>query len=878
MYQFYNIQTAKFSPTFFHMSENNTKLKYLCDLEEKGRRQCMESEILVDKKKFFITFPYPYMNGKLHLGHLFSISKADIFSYYKEMQGFNVLFPFGFHCTGMPISASAKKLKMELANEGEIDISVVNILKSLGFKLYCSGKCTNVECICQFTDPFHWCRTFPKYCKASLVKYDANIDWRRSFITTDVNPYYDSFVKYQFTKLKNCNYISFGKRYSIFCPVDNQICLDHDRRKGEGVKPIPIVLAILGNNILVPVQEKDLNTIIDNNVEIVTQKEIQWIQFSINNDVYVAEEDIYNNIKYQVENVYKIKTVTLDGLYPYIIYVNSNIRKSKINNKNKIPTENIYNKLIADRHEKMELIKYDKFIVCYVPEDTVISRSGGKCTVALMDQWFLDYSNPEWKEKTRICLNKLTASKDTKEKLELALNWINKWGFSRNFGLGTKFPYDNSVLIDSLSDSTIYMAFYTVKHLLFKDLEGKEPLFPIKYMGYAFWEYVFGNSNEINFIDPNDLDAKKIVEDARSQFNYFYPIDLRVSGKDLINNHLIFFLMNHVAIFKENNWPKRIYTNGHLLLNGLKMSKSEGNFLSVDTALERFGTSATRMCLAICGDTNEDANFVESMANSFVLKLYTLSQNIFLISSNNQSVNVADYTLIDYYLISSIKINEEKTFTSYENIVYRDVIKYGFYNNLDTIETYEMFGGSNNNLKHWAYYNMMKQLYPVIPSLARYFLNEVLTDISIEFKNIINQQYISGIEYIKELIHKINKFTKHDAKKVNLTLIKHYPPWKELCMKKIDELKLIHKNNNDLKKIVLKECSQFIGENNKKKGTLFCMDYLLYKEKYIINFDEELYTNTFKSIIEQETKKKIIILIKDDSTKGEPLCPEINSC
>ncbi|EED42566.1 leucyl-tRNA synthetase [Enterocytozoon bieneusi H348] len=97
-------------------------------------------------------------------------------------------------------------------------------------------------------------------------------------------------------------------------------------------------------------------------------------------------------------------------------------------------------------------------------------------------------------------------------------------------------------------------------------------------------------------------------------------------------------------------------------------------------------------------------------------------------------------------------------------------------------------------------------------------------------------------------------------------------------MKKIDELKLIHKNNNDLKKIVLKECSQFIGENNKKKGTLFCMDYLLYKEKYIINFDEELYTNTFKSIIEQETKKKIIILIKDDSTKGEPLCPEINSC
>ena len=50
--------------------------------------------------KFFGNFPYPYMNGKLHLGHAFSLSKLEFAAAYQRMKGKNVLFPFGFHCTG----------------------------------------------------------------------------------------------------------------------------------------------------------------------------------------------------------------------------------------------------------------------------------------------------------------------------------------------------------------------------------------------------------------------------------------------------------------------------------------------------------------------------------------------------------------------------------------------------------------------------------------------------------------------------------------------------------------------------------------------------------------------------------------------------------
>lgn len=49
---------------------------------------------------------------------------------------------------------------------------------------------------------------------ASLLEPLAHfqVDWRRSFITTDVNPYYDSFVRWQFLTLKERNKIKFGKR------------------------------------------------------------------------------------------------------------------------------------------------------------------------------------------------------------------------------------------------------------------------------------------------------------------------------------------------------------------------------------------------------------------------------------------------------------------------------------------------------------------------------------------------------------------------------------------------------------------------------------------------------------------------------------------
>jgi len=93
------------------------------------------------------------------------------------------------------------------------------------------------EEIHKFADPQHWLRYFPPLCQRDCNSLGLRIDWRRSLITTDVNPYYDAFVRWQMNRLRQLGKIKYGERYTIYSPKDGQPCMDHDRSDGEGVGP-----------------------------------------------------------------------------------------------------------------------------------------------------------------------------------------------------------------------------------------------------------------------------------------------------------------------------------------------------------------------------------------------------------------------------------------------------------------------------------------------------------------------------------------------------------------------------------------------------------------------------------------------------------------
>ncbi|KAH6682803.1 leucyl-tRNA synthetase-like protein [Halenospora varia] len=744
-------------------------------------------ELRKQQPKFFGTMAYPYMNGTLHAGHSFTVSKVEFTAGFARMQGKRSLFPLGFHCTGMPIKACADKLIDEVklfgqeferysdedsapktetpapsthhedvtkftAKKGKAASKVVKmkyqfqIMRALGIP---------TEEIYRFADPQYWLEYFPPLCQRDLTNFGARIDWRRSFVTTDANPYYDAFIRWQMNRLRELKKIKFGKRYTIYSPKDGQPCMDHDRSEGEAVGPqeytalkllvkewapeaeaavkgkvpegaevffVPATLrpetmygqtcCFVGPKInygVFKVSEKEFYVITDRaarnmayqgifpqngvyekvaelvgsacvgtlvHAPLSVHKEVRILPMesvlptkgtgvvtsvpSDSPDDFATVTDLAKKADYygikkewaELEIIPIISTPSYGDLTAPFLVKKLKIASPKDTKQLEEAKDLAYKEgyyqgtmVFGDfKGEKVEaakpkvreqLIKAKEGFAYSEPERKVVSRSGDDCCVALMDQWYLDYGEESWREVAMKHVDNAdgkglnTFSSETKNGFEGVLNWLNQWACARTYGLGSKLPWDPQFLVESLSDSTIYMAYYTIAHYLHKDIFGKTPgLAGVKpeQMTDEVWDYVFARRELDDGILKDSGISKEALASMRREFEYWYPLDLRVSGKDLIPNHLTFFLYIHLAIFPPEYWPKAVRANGHLLLNGEKMSKSTGNFMTLDEMVRKYGADASRIALADAGDGVADANFEEDVADNNVLRLFTLRE------------------------------------------------------------------------------------------------------------------------------------------------------------------------------------------------------------------------------------------------------------
>jgi len=183
------------------------------------------------------------------------------------------------------------------------------------------------------------------------------------------------------------------------------------------------------------------------------------------------------------------------------------------------------------------------------------------------------------------------------------LDWLRERACARQHGLGTKIPWDNDWLVESLADSVIYMSFYTMA----KFVNSGEIL--AENMNDEFFNYIFYGNGNSEIIAKNAKITIEKLEEIRKEFLYFYPVDSRHSGRDLVPNHLTFFVLNHVALFPKENWPKEIVVNGSVLMDGKKMSKSMGNIIPLRDAVRKYGADPIRLSILISAELLQDADF-----------------------------------------------------------------------------------------------------------------------------------------------------------------------------------------------------------------------------------------------------------------------------
>jgi len=261
---------------------------------------------------------------------------------------------------------------------------------------------------------------------------------------------------------------------------------------------------------------------------------------------------------------------------------------------------------------KSDLIADGKAITLYELMEPVQCRCGSEVVVKIFEnQWFIDYGDPEWKRLAHENLDEMAIiPQELRAEFEYVIDWLKAKACARNVGLGTKLPWAPDWIIEALSDSTIYMAYYTV-------IKGLNRLKPDpEALDVSFWDYVFLGEGSVGEVAETVSIPLEELEALRNEFNYFYPLDSRHSGRDLISNHLTFMIFNHDAIFPRSLWPRGIVVNGSVLMEGQIMSKSLYNIIPLVDAVGQFGADPLRLALMVTAEPLKDVDFSRELARS----------------------------------------------------------------------------------------------------------------------------------------------------------------------------------------------------------------------------------------------------------------------
>ncbi|CAL1544522.1 unnamed protein product [Lymnaea stagnalis] len=967
--------------------KSTAKLDTLLEIERVVQKRWEEEKIFeVDApelntkeaipEKYMVTFPFPYMNGRMHLGHTFSLSKCEFAVGYQRMLGKKCLFPFGMHCTGMPIKACADKLQREMEDfgyppqfpieegvkkeESKAKESEIGKDKSKSKKSKVAAKTGGLKYqwqimsamgladdeIKQFADPMFWLKYFPPHWITDLKRMGVKVDWRRSFITTDANPYFDSFVRWNFLRLRDRNKVKFGKRYTIFSPKDNQPCMDHDRSSGEGVgpqeytliklkvkEPYPSKLASLKGKPVFLVAATLRPETMFGQTNCWVRPDMKYIAMSTKSgEVFITTRRAARNMSYQdmtpengkvevlaeligqdilgtpleaplssYKTIYSLPMLTIkeDKGTGVVTSVPSDApddyaalrdlknkpqlrEKYGITDEKVLPFEPIpiidvpgYGNLCAvtacdiykvasqnDRDKLTEakedtykkgfyegvmlvegfkgqkvqdvkkiiqnqLIEQNAALLYKEPEKLVMSRSGDECVVALCDQWFLDYGEPAWRAQAEEALSAMnTFSDDVRHNFLSTLDWLHEHACSRTYGLGTKMPWDPQYLIESLSDSTIYMAFYTVNHLLQGGVwDGSKPG-PVNIRAEQLtpevWDYIFYKSTPY----PSSCGiAKQVLDKLRREFEYWYPVDVRMSGKDLVPNHLTYFIYCHCAMWPDDKtkWPKAVRANGHLLINSEKMSKSTGNFCTLEEAINKFSSDGMRLSLADAGDHIEDANFVEKMAEAGLLRLYALLEWVKEMLEDKDHLRTgpeSTYTFNDKVFISEINKSILETKVHYEGYLFKAALRTSFFEFQAKRDMYREIEtqGMHKDLVLRFIETQALLMAPICPHVAEHIWGLLGKKESIMWARWpeagpVDELLIQSSQYLADCAHEFRLRRKAlqsagKGKKVVaapthavIWVAKTYPPWQNLVLTTLQKLHEANKGFPDNKVI-----------------------------------------------------------------------------
>ncbi|HEC96430.1 MAG TPA: leucine--tRNA ligase, partial [Euryarchaeota archaeon] len=270
-----------------------TKEYNFIEIERKWQKRWEESRIFQSdpkegKKKFFIIFAYPGISGYLHVGHMRGYTYADVIARYKRMQGYNVLFPAGFHASGLPSVGFAKKIERG-------DQATIGMLKANGVPDHIIQK---------LKDPIEVVNFFKDVYIDEWKRFGFSIDFRYTLCSID--PGYKKFIQWQFKKLYERNLLVKKHHFAPYCPNCGPVAVDPsetDISKGGNAEILDFVVIKFRdyeeNDLIFPAATLRPETIFGvTNMWI--NPDVEYLIVKFGDERWILSEEAVIKLKYQL--------------------------------------------------------------------------------------------------------------------------------------------------------------------------------------------------------------------------------------------------------------------------------------------------------------------------------------------------------------------------------------------------------------------------------------------------------------------------------------------------------------------------------------------------------------------------------------------------
>jgi len=620
------------------------------------------------KEKFYCLSMFPYPSGRLHMGHVRNYSIGDVISRYQRMQGKNVLQPMGWDAFGLPAENAAHKNN---------------------------------------SHPASWTYSNIDYMRSQLKRLGFGYDWDRELATC--TPEYYRWEQWLFTRLYEKGLVYKKNAVVNWDPVDQTVLANEQVVDGRGWRSGALVerreipqwfmkITDYADELLKEVDQ------LEGWPEQVRTMQRNWIgrsegvelQFAVKGEepltVYTTRPDTLMGVTYvavAAEHPLALKAAASnDALLAFVNECkNVKVAEAELATMEKKGMDTglkachpvtgeevpiyIANFVLADygsgavmsvpAHDQRDYEFAKKYSLAI--KQVIFPANDEACDIhqqAFTGKGLLKNSAQFDGKTSAEAFEAIAQYLSAEGRGEKQVNFrLRDWGVSRQRYWGTPIPIINCERCGSVAVPEDQLPVVLPEDAAFGDDVGS----PIKKMP-AFYETSCpecGGKAEREtdtfdtFFESSWYYARFTCPDADSMLderaNYWLPVDQYVGGIEHAVLHLLyarFFhkLMRDVGLIKGSDEPfSHLLTQGMVLKDGTKMSKSKGNTVDPQGLIDEYGADTVRLFTMFAAPPDQSLEWSDSGidgASRFLKRLYRLIYTHVSRRSDNAEVYILD--------------------------------------------------------------------------------------------------------------------------------------------------------------------------------------------------------------------------------------------